>query len=240
VSSAVIVVHDVVVVGAGPAGAVAATILARAGARVALIDRATFPRHKLCGDTLNPGVLALFRRLGLSSIVDACGLRVAGMILTGEDGTTIEGRYPDGLHGCAIQRADLDWALVRDAVAAGVDFVDSTTVRETIVEVVGHAPRVVGVSTGSNGASRMIRAAVTIGADGRHSTLAFGLGLSRHPAQPRRWAIGAYAERVAGMSAFGEMHIRRGRYVGVAPLPNGLTNVCLVKPSANCAIPRRR
>ena len=59
-------VTDVLVVGAGPAGAVAATVLARAGARVRVIDRDTFPRDKLCGDTLNPGTLAMLRRLGLA------------------------------------------------------------------------------------------------------------------------------------------------------------------------------
>ena len=47
---------DVVIVGAGPAGALAALVLARQGARVRLVDRATFPRPKLCGDSLNPGV----------------------------------------------------------------------------------------------------------------------------------------------------------------------------------------
>ena len=46
---------DAVCRGAGPAGAVAAIVLARAGARVRLVDRATFPRDKLCGDTVNPG-----------------------------------------------------------------------------------------------------------------------------------------------------------------------------------------
>ena len=46
---------DVLVVGAGPAGSVAALVLARAGVRVRLVDRAQFPRDKLCGDTLNPG-----------------------------------------------------------------------------------------------------------------------------------------------------------------------------------------
>ena len=55
---------DVVIVGAGPSGAVAATVLARAGARVRLLDRAAFPRDKLCGDTVNPGTLAILRRLG--------------------------------------------------------------------------------------------------------------------------------------------------------------------------------
>ena len=53
---------DVIIVGAGPAGSVAATVLARAGVRVRLIDRSTFPRDKLCGDTLNPGTLAVLRR----------------------------------------------------------------------------------------------------------------------------------------------------------------------------------
>ena len=57
--------HDVVIAGAGPAGAIAATVLARAGARVLVLDRARFPRDKLCGDTLNPGALAILARLGL-------------------------------------------------------------------------------------------------------------------------------------------------------------------------------
>ena len=72
---------------------------------------------------------------------------------------------------------------------------------------------------------------MTIAADGRRSTLAFGLGLARHPRAPRRWAIGAYFEGARGLSSLGEMHVRRGRYIGVAPVPGGLANVCLVRPS---------
>jgi flavin-dependent dehydrogenase len=71
-------------------------------------------------------------------------------------------------------------------------------------------------------------ARVTIGADGRHSTLAFGLGLSRHPARPRRWAVGAYFADVSGATLHGEMHLRTTHYVGVAPLPSGLVNACVV------------
>jgi flavin-dependent dehydrogenase len=78
-------------------------------------------------------------------------------------------------------------------------------------------------------------ARVTIAADGRHSTIAFGLGLARHPPRPRRWAVGAYFENFlpCGVSRLtvGEMHVRRGHYIGVAPVPGSLTNVCLVKPS---------
>src|SRR5262247_96515 len=102
---------DVLVVGAGPAGAVAATVLARAGARVCLVDRATFPRDKLCGDTVNPGTLAILRRLGVAGEVEARGLRVDGMIVTGTRGARVVGRYPGGLYGRAILRRDLDWIL---------------------------------------------------------------------------------------------------------------------------------
>src|SRR5919201_6417227 len=110
---------DVLIVGAGPAGAVAATVLARAGARVQLVDRASFPRDKLCGDTINPGALALLDRLGLASAVRERGLPVDGMRLSGEGGVVIDGRYPHGLTGRALTRRDLDWALVQVAIAAG-------------------------------------------------------------------------------------------------------------------------
>ena len=75
-------------------------------------------------------------------------------------------------------------------------------------------------------------ARVVIGADGRHSSLGFALGLSRHPRRPRRWAIGAYFDGVSELSSVGEMHVRRGHYIGVAPVPDGLVNACLVVPEA--------
>src|SRR3979409_1721959 len=80
---------DVLIVGAGPAGSVAGAILARAGARVGLVDRATFPRDKLCGDTVNPGTLARLRALGLADDIEARGLRVDGMLVTGEGDVAI-------------------------------------------------------------------------------------------------------------------------------------------------------
>ena len=77
--------HDVIIVGAGPAGAVAALVLARAGARVRVLDRARFPRFKLCGDSVNPGALDLLARLGLAAIVDG-GVPVDGMVVTSQSG----------------------------------------------------------------------------------------------------------------------------------------------------------
>jgi flavin-dependent dehydrogenase len=242
---------DVLIVGAGPAGSVAGAVLARAGARVRIVDRASFPRPKLCGDTVNPGTLACLYRLGIGEDVDAHGLRVDGMLITGEGGVAIEGRYPNDLHGRAIVRRDLDWLLLQRAIAAGCRFDPAVRVSGASVGT-AHGTTVRGVTIGRNGSTREIRAAVTIAADGRHSTLAFALGLARHPKRPRRWAIGAYYSDVPGpgqgptgddplrvlraprspAAVFGEMHVRAGRYIGVAPVPGGLTNVCLVKPSA--------
>jgi flavin-dependent dehydrogenase len=223
---------DVVIAGAGPGGSIAATILARAGARVVLVDRARFPRDKLCGDSLNPGTLALLRDLDLSSWVDTHGVPVDGMLLTGPRGVSVEGRYPPPLRGRIAMRRDLDYWLLGQALRAGAQFEEGVAVRGPRFQEKGngvsttHVTGVV-VSSRRNG-TRTIPARVTIAADGRRSTLAFGLGIAHHPVWPRRWAVGAYFEGVSGSSSFGEMHIRAGAYLGVAPLPNGVTNACAV------------
>jgi flavin-dependent dehydrogenase len=124
----------------------------------------------------------------------------------------------------------LDSWLVDQAVAAGVQVDENARVVDAIVEhrESRRAPDVRGVRVEQHGRTCAVKAAVTIAADGRHSPLAFGLGLARHPAAPRRWAIGAYFDGVAGLSRMGEMHVRRGCYIGVAPVPSGLANVCVV------------
>jgi flavin-dependent dehydrogenase len=167
----------------------------------------------------------------VSAGVEERGLRVDGMLVTGEHAVAVEGRYPRGLHGRAILRRELDWLLLQHAVDAGAMFEPNVTARGPMVEANGTRMVTGIVADRARGSGSRMPAAVTIAADGRRSTLAFGLGLARHPARPRRWAVGAYFADVAGLSSLGEMHVRRGRYIGVAPLPGGLANVCLVKPS---------
>ena len=228
---------DVLIAGAGPAGATAGAILARAGARVRIVDRATFPRDKLCGDTVNPGTLARLEELGLAAGIDRRSLHVDGMRVTGERGVSIEGRYPGGVSGRAITRRDFDWLLLQQAIAAGCEFEPGVAVRRAMVDEAGAAHAVGGAITVAAGAESPMAARVTIAADGRHSTITFGLGLARHPPHPRRWAIGAYFQDFANRENpenpenLGEMHVRRSHYIGVAPVPGGLTNVCFVKPS---------
>jgi flavin-dependent dehydrogenase len=70
---------------------------------------------------------------------------------------------------------------------------------------------------------------VVIAADGRGSRIASALGLARFAPRPRRWAFGAYFSDVSGLTRYGEMHIRAGGYIGIAALPGGSANVCVVR-----------
>ena len=214
---------DVLIVGAGPAGSIAGLVLARAGVRVQLLDRAEFPRDKLCGDTINPGALSILDRLGLGTAVRRRSIPVTGMTVTGPGGSSVSADYGT-LCGAAIVRRDLDQLLLQAAIAAGVDFVPGMRVRTPIMST----DRVIGVRAGTN-REHEFQARVTIAADGRHSSLAFALNLARLAARPRRWAFGAYFTDVDGLSSRGEMHVRNNGYLGVAPLPGGFVNVCVVR-----------
>jgi flavin-dependent dehydrogenase len=218
---------NVVVCGAGPAGTIAAIVLARAGIRVRVFDRARFPRDKLCGDTVNPGALRVLQRLGIAHVTTG-GLAVNGMIVTNGSGVRCVGRYPEGIEGRALRRCALDAALVAAARHVGVEIEEGVLVQEP--EFSNGVVSGVRIQS-SSGTARVMPAAVVIAADGAASRLARSLGMSHHPAQPRRWAIGAYFSEVAagdGGGCYGEMHLRRGRYIGIAPMPGGLTNACVV------------
>ena len=219
---------DVAIAGAGPAGAFAAIILAKAGLRVRMFDRARFPRPKLCGDTLNPGALrVLDRHVDASSLVTLSD-SIEGMWLTGPGGVGVRASYGGGLAGRAITREVLDHWLVARASDAGVSIEENALVTGAAMA----GGRVAGLCLGRGTAAVTHPARLVIAADGRRSTLAIGRGLSRQPRRPRRWAVGSYFTGVDGVTTLGEMHVRHGYYIGVAPLPGGLTNACLVVPHA--------
>jgi flavin-dependent dehydrogenase len=216
-------VLDVAISGGGPAGSVAAIVLARAGARVKIFDRARFPRHKLCGDTVNPGALARLHHLGIGRV--AGDFAIEGMLITGNRGVRVDGRYPAGTSGRAILREDFDQKLIAAAAAAGAEIEEDALVQSAAAS--GGAIDTLLVA-GRGRTRRRVKARVIIAADGRHSRVARSVGLGCYPVWPRRWAVGGYFAGVASLTRCGEMHVRPRHYLGVAPLPGGLANVCVV------------
>ena len=233
---------DVLVVGAGPAGAIAGWRLAREGVRVLIVDRERFPRYKLCGDTLNPGAVALLSSLPFREPPPLHAARpLAGMLVTGPH-ARVEARYGSGIVGRAIERRVFDQWLLAQAIAAGASFEDGVTVRSPVVDSAARRPLVRGAwvrARASGPAQVQVLARFTLAADGRGSVMARSLDLARHPPAPRRWAFGTYATNVHGTSDLGEMHIRGRQYIGVAPLGDTLSNVCVVtgpRPSGRTAL----
>ncbi len=221
---------DVVIAGGGPAGALAAIILARAGAKVRVFERSRFPRHKLCGDTLNPGALAVLARHVETSELLANSDDIHGMLITGPGGVAVRATYGAGLTGRAVTRRVLDAWLLRHAGDAGAQVEEGVAVKSAPVV----SGRVRGITVARrDGGDVTHDSGMVIAADGRRSTLAFARGLAHQPARPRRWAIGGYFTGVSGCGTVGEMHVRKGHYIGIAPVPGGLTNVCVVMPHAS-------
>lgn len=112
--------HDVVVIGAGPAGAVAALEAARLGCQVLLLERHRFPRYKLCGACLNGGAVGSLKRLQLQTELE----RLMPIPLTSFQLTSGRRRLRVPIHGgVAVSRERFDQMLVDAAVAAGARFV---------------------------------------------------------------------------------------------------------------------
>ena len=108
---------DVIVVGAGPAGCAAATLLAHQGLRVVIVDRAAAPPPKVCGEYLSPGCLPLLERMGvLQSLYEVGARPLFGMQVHTPGGQVLQARYPPPHHGLAIRRAWLDPILDRKSV----------------------------------------------------------------------------------------------------------------------------
>src|SRR5690606_6106898 len=113
---------DVVVVGAGPAGVAAAVTLARAGRAVTLLDKARFPRDKICGDGLTAGALRLLEGLGLDPAAVGSWQRVDDVVVRGPAGHEVTFPLPRGAgtYAAVARRLDLDAALLDRARAEGV------------------------------------------------------------------------------------------------------------------------
>jgi len=218
---------DAIVVGAGPAGAATALLLSRGGARVLLLDRARFPRHKPCSEYLSPATTAILGRLDgvLEAVERAPHAKVYGMKVVAPSGAVMCGRLA-GAYSFALSRATFDTILLRAAARAGAVVRESTRVQDLLWD--GRAVAGV-VARAGDGKRETWRARVVVGADGLRSVVARRLGLLRASA-PRRVAFTAHVAHVAGVDGVGELHVGDTGYVGLGPVGEGVTTVALVVP----------
>lgn len=226
--------YDVAVVGAGPAGSATATHLARAGCRVALLDRARFPRDKPCAEYLSPGAEPLLRDLGVLDELERLtpahlkGFRVfapSGRMFQGDfAGTRAPNGTPLHTYGLAVPRLRLDAALLGAARTAGAAIFEGCRVAN-IERVAASVP--VWRLLGADG-SEHLHAHVLVAADGVHSTIARRLGLQR-PGILRKVGLVAHLRGIQGLADYGEVHVAGRRYVGLAPLePTAVGDLCNV------------
>jgi menaquinone-9 beta-reductase len=217
---------DALVVGAGPAGAVTALLLARAGHDVVLMDREAFPRAKACGDCLSAGATHLLRRIGLLDRVRTADHAVLdGWRVVAPGGHVAEGRF-GGATALAMDRAILDGLLVDGAREAGARMVTGR-VEELVRDPASGQVR--GVKArGPGGDALRIRAALVVGADGLRSVVARRLALVQRRPGLRKVSITAHVRVPSLRTRMGEMHVLDGGCIGFAPVGRDRFNVTLV------------
>jgi flavin-dependent dehydrogenase len=228
---------DVVVVGAGPAGAATAILLAEHGLHVIVLDRGSLPRPKICGEYLSPEAARVLDRLGVLKAVDVAGAAaIHGMRITAPDGTAITGHYRDvgawrpyRQHAMGVARETLDGAMVERVRALPVDLREHARVVDLIVEQ--------GVVTGVRFADRDarvhdVRARLVVGADGRASVVAERLGC-RRPHALRRMALVTYVAGLESCRDLGEIFVDPPDYAILNPIAPDRVNLALVVPLAH-------
>lgn len=219
---------DAIIVGAGPAGSMAALVLARAGKRVALLDKARFPRPKVCGDCVNPSCWSIWERHGLSEkFAELPHHSVRGVSLELNQKVIFKQDFALSERGeRAVERELLDNWLCQEAQDAGAH--------------VFHGARVDGLDP--NGTVKttqgLFNARFIIGADGRNSIVSRLSGLATYRQTCTRVAWQANIEPET-LDSYIHMHVFKEGYYGMTRTSEKTANLCLVLGSKANATPQK-
>ncbi|WP_181802132.1 NAD(P)/FAD-dependent oxidoreductase [Streptomyces shenzhenensis] len=222
--------YDVIVVGARVAGAATALLLARAGRRVLLVDRARFPSDTLSTHYIHQPGIARLARWGVLDAVRATGCPALDRTVyqVGDvrlDGGTVPTHGQSAAY--APRRYLLDQILVDAAVAAGAEFRDGCSVSGLVYE----GDRVVGVKCRSAAGTPVEeRARLVVGADGMRSAVAKAVAAPYTVHDPLMSCI--YFTYWHGVTSQFELYERPGRWIGAIPTNDGATLIAAYFPQA--------
>ena len=218
---------DTIVVGAGPAGSMAALTLARSQRRVLLVDRSTFPRDKVCGDGLPPTVMESLQQVGIC--VEDLGVRnvdykvIEGLEIGSPAQKTIQVHWrPAAFPTLACRRIHFDTVLFEKAIQHGAQFLHAH-----VKDLIFHGDQLVGVQTRDQGD---YCAEVVVAADGYGSSTARNAGFQLPKGSAVVSAIRAYARLKKPIKPYFYMHFLsdlRPGYAWLFPVSHDLANVGL-------------
>jgi geranylgeranyl reductase family protein len=229
--------YDVAIIGGGPAGSTAATLLAKAGRRVIVFEREKFPRFHI-GESLLPASMRTFTRLGLQEKLRANFMeKFGGEMSSACSEEAVRFYFKDGYRSQCdrsyqVTRADFDKVLLDHAAENGAEVHEETNVQS--VRLGDHVS--LGVSA-QGGEAREIRARYLLDASGRNSFVGAMLGLRKNYEQLHKFSLFAHytgVERPEGRDATLTRMIRGvDRWFWVIPLTAERTSIGIVLDTAN-------
>jgi len=224
--------YDAIVVGAGPGGSTAAAFMARSGLSVLLLDKASFPRAKVCGDAISGRSVEVLQKLDLLHRFDVSEALVSwGMTMSSPAGDTVHIPFTKDRSrplppGFVHSRKAFDTLLVDHAVSAGATLMQGVTVTGLLRK----NDAVQGVTIRTQGKDQSFEAPLVVGADGAYSVVVKELGLHQLDEDHYSAGVRAYYKGVEGFGEdnFIELHFIEEAlpsYFWIFPMANGMANV---------------
>lgn len=225
--------YDIIIAGAGVAGASTAISLAPDGYRILLLDKAVFPRDKACGEGMMPEGVRILAELGcLESILAEGGTCIRGMRYRNRQGVIAEAEFPlaanDTSFGLAIRRLDLDHALLRKARSfPNVSVRESFKIQDVLMES-GCVRGIDGHASAHPTRREILRARMVIGADGRNSVFHRSCGIAKTYPRRKRFGVTGHLTGVAGTGPYVEVQSRPEGEIYISPCGRDQTLVALL------------
>lgn len=234
---------QVLVVGAGPAGAATAYHLAKAGIDVLVLEKSAFPRDKICGDGLTPGAVKEILAMGINPVEEGWQVNRGLSVIGGGHRITLPWPEKSSLpsYGLTCKRTELDQRLIQQAVACGARLIENTSVQDLLTDADGYAcgvSAIVREPQTRQKKNREFRARYVVDCTGANARLASRQGRTPLKNRPLAVAARAYFYSPRGNEEMMESHLelwdgKPGHsnllpgYGWLFPMGDGIVNVGL-------------